>query len=132
MQSYVLSSTTLVGNDVRNTAGQDIGTIKDLMIDTESGNIIYAVLSFGGFLGIGDKLFAVPYSLLRLDTTNECYVLNIEKEILEDAPGFDNDEWPEHADYDFVNEVYSYYGYDPYYGTTREVKTRVPAAHPGS
>jgi hypothetical protein len=102
------------------------------MIDTESGNIIYAVLSFGGFLGIGDKLFAVPYSLLRLDTTNECYVLNIEKEKLEDAPGFDKDEWPEHADYDFVNEVYSYYGYDPYYGTTREVKTRVPAAHPGS
>jgi hypothetical protein len=74
----------------------------------------------------------VPYSLLRLDTTNECYVLNIEKEKLEDAPGFDKDEWPEHADYDFVNEVYSYYGYDPYYGTTREVKTRVPAAHPGS
>ena len=85
------------------------------MIDTRTGNITYAVLSFGGFMGLGNKLFAVPYPLLRVDTTNECYVLNIEKELLKDAPGFDDSNWPDAANYDFVNKVYSYYGYDPFY-----------------
>lgn len=122
----LLSATSLIGNSVRNTAGQDLGTVKEFMIDTRTGNITYAVLSFGGFMGLGNKLFAVPYPLLRVDTTNECYVLNIEKELLKDAPGFDSSNWPDAANYDFVNKVYSYYGYDPFYDESYEVRLRKP------
>ena len=115
-----------IGNDVRNPAGEDLGTIKDFMIDTRSGNIAYAVLSFGGFLGLGDKYFAVPYQLLRVDTVNECFVLNIEKELLKDAPGFDKDNWPKAADHDFVDRVYAHYGYDRYYGDDYDRMLRNP------
>lgn len=122
----LLSASSLIGNSVRNTAGQDLGTVKEFMIDTRTGNITYAVLSFGGFMGLGNKLFAIPYPLLRVDTTNECYVLNIEKEVLKDAPGFDSNNWPDAANYDFVNQVYSYYGYDPFYDEAYEVSLRKP------
>ena len=122
----LLSTDSLVGNPVRNTAGEDLGSIKELMLDTRTGEIAYAVLSFGGFMGFGDKYFAVPYQLLRLDTTNKCFVFNIEKERLEDAPGFDKDDWPDAANFDFVNEVYAFYGYDPFYGESYDMRVRNP------
>ena len=71
-----LSATTLKDQDVVNGANEDIGTIEDFMIDLESGRVNYAVLSFGGFLGMGDKLFAVPYEALRIDPENERNVHN--------------------------------------------------------
>ena len=71
----VLSSSTLTGDSVRNPEGEDLGDIKDLMIDTASGNVEYAVLSFGGFLGLGDKLFALPWPALKLDDSVLNYAL---------------------------------------------------------
>ncbi len=64
----VLSASTLTGDRVRNAAGEDLGKVEEIMLDVPGGRIAYAVLSFGGMLGIGDKLFAVPWSALRLDT----------------------------------------------------------------
>lgn len=111
----LMGADTLIGNDVRNHQDEDLGDIKEIMLDVPNGRIAYAVLSFGGFLGMGDKLFAVPWEALQLDTENECFVLNVEKERLENAPGFDPDRWPDMADTTWQNEVHSYYGTEPYY-----------------
>ncbi|WOI53731.1 PRC-barrel domain-containing protein [Parvularcula sp. LCG005] len=107
--AMLLSSSSINHDSVRNAAGEDLGEIKDLMIDTETGQVEYAVLSFGGFLGMGDKYFAVPFKSFNVDRENECMVLNVEKERLKDAPGFDKDHWPNFADAAFRSSVDSYY-----------------------
>ncbi|MDY6872486.1 MAG: PRC-barrel domain-containing protein [Chloroflexota bacterium] len=105
-----LSATTLIGDVVRNSSDEDLGKIEDLMIDLDSGRIVYAVLSFGGFLGLGDKLFAIPWSALKVDLKKECFRLDIDKETLEKAPGFNKDNWPNAKDFGMVTTVYAYYG----------------------
>lgn len=112
-----LSATTLIGDDVRNLEGENLGEIEDIMIDVEAGRIAYAVLSFGGFLGIGDKLFAVPWSAMTLDIDEKAFILDIDKEMLEDAPGFDKDDWPETISEDdtWLLTVYEYYEREPYW-----------------
>ena len=85
------------------------------MLDLENGRIRYAVLSFGGFLGMGDKLFAIPPEALRIDTENKRVILDVDKSRLENAPGFDKDNWPDTSDNDWQVEVYDYYGYTPYW-----------------
>ncbi|CAG9932608.1 PRC-barrel domain-containing protein [Candidatus Nitrotoga arctica] len=96
---------TLIGNDVYNQIEEDLGDIKEIMLDMESGKIVYAVLSYGGILGIGEKLFAVPWGALTLDTPNKRFILNVEKDQLENAPGFDKDNWPNVADPAWKNQV---------------------------
>jgi len=110
-----LSASTLTGDPVKNLAGEDLGKLEELMIDLSSGRVAYAVLSFGGFLGMGDKLFAIPLEALRVDTENEVIILNVNKEMLESAPGFDKDRWPETSEHAWLTDVYEYYGYDPYW-----------------
>src|SRR5450631_4094889 len=87
----LMGADTLIGNDVYNAAGESLGTIKEFMIDMSSGRISYAVLSFGGFLGMGDRLFAVPWQALQLDTANRRFTLNVNRDKLKNAPGFDKD-----------------------------------------
>lgn len=111
----VLSATTIIGDEVRNSRGENLGEVEELMFDLDKGRIAYAVLSFGGFLGMGDKLFAIPWEALAVDTENERIVLDVEKEKLENAPGFDKDNWPHTSDREWMMEVHSYYGYDPYW-----------------
>jgi sporulation protein YlmC with PRC-barrel domain len=106
----LMGADTLIGDDVYNQAGEDLGDIKEIMIDTTNGTVSYAVLSFGGVLGIGEKLFAVPWKALKLDPENKRFVLNVDKERLKDAPGFDKDRWPDMADESWVNKINSYYG----------------------
>lgn len=108
-----LSASTIIGDNVKNGGGQDLGKIEDLMINTDTGDVEYAVLSFGGFLGIGDKLFAVPIEAMQVDTEKKRFVLNESKERLENAPGFDKDNWPHHADTKWQHTVRSYYNLDP-------------------
>jgi sporulation protein YlmC with PRC-barrel domain len=115
MHPQVLSASTMMGDDVINTEGENLGSIKELMIDLEEGRIAYAVLSFGGFLGLGDKLFAIPWGAFALDTEREAFILNVDRDVLEDAPGFDEDNWPQTKDRDYVTEVYDYYDYEPYW-----------------
>ncbi len=107
----LLSSSSITGTDVKNPSGENIGEIKDLMIDWSSGKVAYAVLSFGGFLGMGDKLFAIPLEAFEFDTadSNDRIVLDADKDSLENAPGFDKDNWPNSADNDFTRKVYSHY-----------------------
>ncbi len=107
--SLVLSASTISGDSVRNAADEDLGDIKDLMIDIDTGNVAYAVLSFGGWLGMGDKLFAVPWSAFTVDTANHYLILNVPKERFEDAPGFDKDNWPNFADREFATRISDYY-----------------------
>ena len=106
----LMGADTLMGNDVYNSDGEDLGDIKEFMIDMASGRIAYAVLSFGGLLGMGDKLFAVPWGALTLDTINKRFTLNVPKAKLSDAPGFDKDNWPSMADKAWATGVHSFYG----------------------
>lgn len=105
----LMGANTLLGNEVSNDKGEDLGDIKEIMLDMRTGNVSYAVLSFGGFLGMGKKLFAVPWNALTLDTVNKRFILNIDKERLKDAPGFDPDQWPNMADPAWSKEIHSYY-----------------------
>ena len=113
----VLSASSIMGHKVINTAGEQLGSIKELMIDLDGGLIAYAVLSFGGILGMGDKLFAIPWEALTIDTENHTFILDVDKEVLENAPGFDKDHWPDNAKYEagWLLGVYEYYGYSPYW-----------------
>lgn len=115
MSGQLLSANTLIGDAVKNRTQEDLGSVKELMIDIDAGRIAYAVVSFGGLFGIGDKLFAVPWSALQVDTTNEHVVLDVAKETLEDAPGFDKDNWPDMANRDWGREVHWYYNQSPYW-----------------
>ncbi|SFE64295.1 PRC-barrel domain-containing protein [Nitrosomonas sp. Nm166] len=108
----LMGADTLLGNDVYNLQGEDLGDIKEIMLDMNTGEVSYAVLSFGGFLGMADKLFAVPWNSLKLDTVNKRFTLDVAKEKLESAPGFDKDDWPDMADPSWQNTVSSFYGSD--------------------
>jgi len=110
----LMGADTLVGNDVFNHKDEDLGDIKEIMLDMRSGKVGYAVLSFGGFLGMGEKLFAVPWKALTLDTNNKRFVLKVEKDRLKLAPGFDKDKWPNMADQSWEKEIHAYYGTEPY------------------
>lgn len=90
-----LTANSIIGDNVVNQQKEKLGTINDIMIDVTSGKIEYVVIEMGGFLGIGEKFFAIPFYLLKLDAVNRDFVLNQNKEILEKAPGFDKDHWPE-------------------------------------
>jgi sporulation protein YlmC with PRC-barrel domain len=111
----VLSAGTLAGDRIRNTAGEDLGKVEEIMIDVASGRVAYVVLSFGGFLGIGDKLFAVPWDSLRVDEGEHQFVLEVDKQTLENAPGFDKDNWPDMADPAFGASIHQHYGRTPYW-----------------
>lgn len=106
----LMGANTLLGNDVYNKEGESLGDIKEFMIDMVSGKIAYAVLSFGGLLGMGDKLFAVPWAALTLDTLNKRFTLNVRKEVLKDAPGFDKKRWPSMSDKTWASGVHRFYG----------------------
>lgn len=105
-----MAAATLTANDVMNSRGESLGDIEAIMLDVPSGRVAYAVLSFGGFLGVGDKLFAVPWRALKLDTDNRCFILDVDKDRLRDAPGFDKDHWLPMADTSWASRVHSYYG----------------------
>ncbi|MBI3545162.1 MAG: PRC-barrel domain-containing protein [Gammaproteobacteria bacterium] len=106
----LMGASTLIGDNIVNQKGEDLGDLKEVMLDTRNGRVGYAVVSFGGFLGMGDKLFAVPWKALTLDTTNKRLVLNVDKKRLKDAPGFDKDHWPDMADPTWEKQVHGYYG----------------------
>lgn len=106
----LMGATTLVGDDVCNPHGEDVGEIKEIMLDMRSGEVAYAVLSFGGFLSMGEKLFAVPWRALQLDTENKRFVLNVDQDRLKNAPGFHKSNWPDMADQSWAREIHTYYG----------------------
>lgn len=109
----LMGADTLIGDSVVNAQEEDLGDIKEIMLDMQTGQVAYAVLAFGGFLGMGEKLFAVPWQALHLDTVNKRMVLNVDKERLKNAPGFDKDAWPDMSDVGWASGIHSFYGTDP-------------------
>jgi sporulation protein YlmC with PRC-barrel domain len=107
----LLSSGSLSGTAVENSHGEDLGHLEEIMLDLDNGRVAYAVLSFGGVLGIGNKLFAVPWDALYIDTYDKKIILDVSREHLEEAPGFDKDNWPHTAERSWLSEVYDYYGH---------------------
>jgi len=103
----VLKASELLGMKVQGIDGKSLGSIKDLVIDPEDGDIEYAVLDFGGFAGIGDKYFAVPWEALKLDQPNKKIMLDVSKKDLKQAPGFDKNNWPDFSEQRVV--IYEFY-----------------------
>lgn len=114
-RGIVLSGSSLKGDKVVNYKGEDLGKIEEIMIDLDRGQLAYVVLSFGGFLGLGDKLFAIPWQAFTVDTVKKQLILNADKALLEKAPGFDKTNWPDMADLSLGTTLYGYYGYKPYW-----------------
>jgi sporulation protein YlmC with PRC-barrel domain len=109
-----LPTSMIKGNKVANIAGEDLGKIDELMIDLEDGRVAYLVLSFGGFLGMGNKLFAFPWQALKLKMHDHAFLLNVTKETLKKAEGFDKDNWPI-TNREWLANMYKFYGYQPYW-----------------
>lgn len=122
----IMSANTLRGDKVMASDREDIGKITEIMIDVSSGRVAYAVLSSGGFLGMGDKLYAIPWNALTLDIDDKCFRLDISSESLKNAPGFDKDHWPSMADTQWGLSVHHYYHRSPYWVDKHEAVESPP------
>jgi sporulation protein YlmC with PRC-barrel domain len=102
---------TVESMHVKNIAGENVGSIKDLVVDITSGKIVYVALDYGGFLGVGDKLFAVPWHAFTVKGTDkdQYLVLDVTKDRLKDAPGFDKNHWPDMANPNWAADVDRFY-----------------------
>lgn len=100
-----LSATTLMDDEVVNASNEKIARIEDIMLDVETGRANYAVLSSGGFLGIGDEHVAIPFEILKVDFENERCVLDVPKERFENAPTFDENDWPDFSNPEFQERI---------------------------
>lgn len=105
-----LQARKIIGYELKNPQGEDLGKIDNLMINLEKGEVEYVVVEFGTFLGLGGKLFAIPFNELKLDRDNKFFILDRDKEHLKKSPGFDKDHWPETNDHSYFNNVKMFYG----------------------
>lgn len=106
----VVSAGKMTGWRIRNANHEDLGTLEEVMIDVPSGRVAYAVFAFGGVLGIGSKLFAVPWEGLTFDEAKRECVLDVDRRLFEDSPGIDTSHWPDMADPAWAAELYRFYG----------------------
>lgn len=106
----LMGANTLIGDHVHNVQDDHLGDIKEIMLDMRTGKVAYAVLSFGGVFTLGEKLFAVPWSALKLDTVNKRFVLDVTKDRFENAPGFDSNRWPNMVDQSWIEDIHNFYG----------------------
>jgi sporulation protein YlmC with PRC-barrel domain len=111
----VMAASTLDSDRVFSSDGEEVGKIKEIMLDVQEGRIAYAVMTSGGFLGLGNKLLAIPWSSLTLDTTRKCFLLNIPSGRVKDAAGFDKDHWPSMADLSSATTLYEERETDPWW-----------------
>jgi sporulation protein YlmC with PRC-barrel domain len=103
-----LTASSIIGDKVYNRNDEKLGEIKDIMINLEGGKIDYFVIEYGGFLGVGEKYFAIPPTLLEVDEQKKVFILDQTREVLERAPGFDKNHWPETNSHE-MQEVYTYW-----------------------
>jgi len=115
LELRVLGGSSLIGAKVINLIDEELGEIEDLMIEVGSGCVAYAVLSSRSFLGTGEKLFAIPWRVLAVDTAEKQFILDVDREFLNQAPSFTRDNWPDMADRAWGPAVFSYYGCKPYW-----------------
>ncbi len=111
----VSRASKIIGTHVKNSNGESLGDIKELVLNPESGQVVYAVLSFGGVLGMGDKLFAVPWPALHWTGDKEYYILDVVKNALSKAPGFDKKHWPDSSSKweQYREEITQFYHVNP-------------------
>ena len=109
-KSGVLKGSDLIGMKVEGADGKKLGDIKDLVVDPTDGDIDYAVLDYGGFLGVGDKYFAVPWEALQFSPDGKKVILDVTKKDLKQAPGFDKKHWPDLSSQDQAIVIYEFYG----------------------
>ena len=114
--SSLIAADKVQGTWVYIAAGENLGSIHDLMIDKKSGNVAYAIMSFGGFLGIGNDYHPLPWSVLRYDTRLGGYVVSLNRAQLEGAPSYAEDAEPEWGDREYERKIHDYYGVGPYWG----------------
>ncbi len=115
IHNVVKISEDVVGKDVKNLAEDNLGQIKEVMLDKVSGRVAYVVLESGTFLGMGGKLFAIPWNSINYDKTGECFILNVDKEKIKTAPGFNKENWPDMSDRSWGQTVFDFYGLSPYW-----------------
>ncbi len=106
----LMTASKLCGNKVINRQNETLGQIEEIVIDVPRGRIAYAAMASGGFLGLGERLFAVPWTALAYDALRECFVMNARKETFENAPGFDKDDWPARREREWHDDVHRFYG----------------------
>jgi sporulation protein YlmC with PRC-barrel domain len=111
----LLTASTLKGDRVINRHDETLGHIEEIMLDMVQGRVAYAVMSSGGFLGLGERLFAIPWSALTLDPDRECFVMDASKDHFDNAPGFDKSHWPSMADRTWHEAVHTHYNARPYW-----------------
>lgn len=111
----VMAAHMLHGTAIVNAQGYPLGRIEHIVLDVQRGRVAYAVLSFGGFLGLGEKYFAVPWNALTLDADRRRFIVNVDRGVLESAPGFDRQHWPTMADPRWAAHLHEYYGTRPYW-----------------
>jgi sporulation protein YlmC with PRC-barrel domain len=110
-----VKAASIIGRKVLNVDNESLGDVKEIMIDPGTGRVAYVVVSFGGFLSIGEKLFAVPFGALKYNVTIDSYFLDVSKDRLSVAPGFDPDHWPSMADEKWNSDVHTFYECTPYW-----------------
>lgn len=113
--SSPVKASSMIGTNVINPKGESLGGIKEVVIDPRSGKVAYAVVSFGGVFTLGEKLFAIPYSAFDYEVSKNKYVLDVSKESMESAPGFDSAHWPTMSDEKWNRDVYKFYKRSPYW-----------------
>ena len=104
-----LTATSIIGDGVENNEGEDLGKIDNLMVNVHTGEIEYAVVEFGSFLGMGGKLFAIPFKELKVNPAKKVFVFSRDKDHLKKSPGFDKTHWPDTNDH-YFDYVDNYYG----------------------
>ena len=105
-----LTATSIIGDKVQNPEGDDLGKIDNVMINLKDGRVEYVVVEMGSFLGIGGKLFAIPFSELHVDPVKEVFILRRNREYLKKIPGFDKLHWPDTNSHEYYDEVNTYWG----------------------
>jgi len=108
--SPVVSASKIIGEAVINRQKENLGKVHELVIDTELGSMAYVVLSFGGFMGLGNKLFAIPWQAFEFSPVEYRLILNVDKERLKNAPGFNPDNWPDFKDRSWGERIHKHYG----------------------
>ena len=106
----IMGVDTLVGSRIYNAHGEDLGDIKDFMVEMRTGRITFALVAFGNVPGLGDKLFAVPWSALLLDANRHRFLLHVTADVLKNAPGFDKEHWPSMIDPIWLKNLHNFYG----------------------
>lgn len=109
MKNGIVKSQDVVGVSVKNFENEDLGKIEEVILDKHKGDVRYVVLSFGGFLGMGDDLFAMPWKIFSYDENDDCFKINVSKEKLKNSPGFDKDNWPNFNDQKWNDDIHKHY-----------------------